>query len=90
VLAFFIRPCQAVHPLIGLLPARVIDLAIIFQRAVLILLHAINQPHHRDGGIPRVHQHRTKGQPLVIDRMCTHVRHMIQFAFAIAFWIVNA
>src|SRR6476661_2978828 len=52
--AFLRGPEQAIHALIWLLPARVINLTVIFDWTVVDLLQAVNQLHQRNRGIPRI------------------------------------
>ena len=83
------RPRQAVHALIGLTVARVIDLPIVLQRTVVILLETVNALHQCDGGIPRIHQHGAEGHLFLIHRMSQPIRHMIEFACAITSGVVD-
>jgi hypothetical protein len=62
-------PIERIDSLVRLLSTRLINLTISFERTVVHLLKRLNEQHQVFGRIPGVHQHRLKGQLLVIDRV---------------------
>jgi len=83
------RPVEAIDALVRLLISRVIHLAIVFERTVEYFVQLVHIQHQVFGGIPGVHQHSPKPQLFVIDGIRQHVPHVLQFALAIAVWIVD-
>ncbi len=90
VLFFVLRPGQGVDSLVRTLTAPVVDLTIVFQRAVEDLVQALNLQHQFAFSIPTVHQHPTERQLLVGDGVVQHLADVVQFGFAISIWVINA
>lgn len=90
LLPFAFRPGQAVNPPVGVVPARIIHLPVVLERAVIDFVQAFDEQHQVSGGVPNVHQPGPKAQLLVIDRLGQRVLHMLQFGLAIPIRVINA
>lgn len=83
-------PDQRVHPLIRPVAAGIIHLAVVFERTVIDLLQGFDEQHQLLGGIPGVHQHGAKRQPLVMAHVRQHVMDVIELGFAVPIGIIEA
>ncbi len=46
--------------------------------------------HQCLGGVPGIHQYRVTRQLLLVHDVAQHLTHMIEFAFAVSLWIIEA
>src|SRR4051794_2928379 len=83
------RPVQGIHATIGASCTRVINLTVIFEWTVVDLLHALYREHQRLSGIPGVHKHATKEQPLLVNSVGQHLPHMLELCLAIASRVID-
>jgi len=60
LLQFSLTPTKAINALIGLFASGVINLTIVFERAVIELLQRFNKQHQLFGRIPSIHQDCSK------------------------------
>lgn len=58
-------PGQRIDTSVGVLAAGIIHLAVVFQRTIVNFLRRLDKPHRSLGGVPGIHQHRPKRQPLL-------------------------
>jgi hypothetical protein len=83
-------PIKDVHPLVGPHAARIIDLAIILERAVVHFPERLNIQHQIFGGIPSVHQDSMERKLFVEHEVVEHVSYMVEFGLAITVGIIDA
>lgn len=88
--SFCLRPLQSIHSPIRLGCARIIHLAVVFERAIIGLFQALDEQQDVLGRIPTIHQDEPEQKVLLIDAICQHVMHMVQLGLAIAFGIINS
>jgi len=69
MLNFVFNPRQAIHPLITAFAARLVHLAIGLQGTVVDFIQAFNVQQQFAFGLPTIHQHPTKRQVLVRQRV---------------------
>lgn len=82
-------PFERIDSSVRLRTARIIDLAVVFERAVVDFLALFNRQHDFLGRIPTVHQDGPELQLLLVNTVQKHVLNVIEFALAVSVWVVN-